>query len=141
MLIYKCQWVQQLNLNLRYSVCNVERGEIILKHSLISSSEIVQISNLDGTLSRFKDQAYVPKPVKENGACIVEEFRPAEREIAQRATNPNVLSGETSNSLVKVMQIFRCSLTPSSALETTYLWAPMVVLFSSTICWRRTNAL
>ncbi|KAI1725443.1 LLGL2 domain-containing protein [Ditylenchus destructor] len=105
-----------------YCVVCLKRGQILAKSNLISSMEIVQISSLDGTLSRFKSvkksirQSFrrKKKPTTENNIenspAAIEDYRPTEREIIQRSSNPNVLGGETPNSLVKAIQFSRCAL-------------------------------
>ncbi|KAI1731938.1 LLGL2 domain-containing protein [Ditylenchus destructor] len=47
----------------------------------------------------------------ENSPAAIEDYRPTEREITQRSSNPNVLGGETPNSLVKAIQFSRCALS------------------------------
>lgn len=37
-----------------YAISSLITRDVLIKHSLLSSQEIVHISNLDGTLSKFK---------------------------------------------------------------------------------------
>lgn len=117
-----------------YAVCSLSRCEVLLVKTLISSLDVVQISNRDGAISRFKS---VKKSIRQSfrrkkrtnlpdqqdiDRKDMSTFHSTEREVVQRKLNPNIHDGETPNSLVKVISFKTCSLSPSNQQPGRYLF-------------------
>ncbi|KAF7639652.1 LLGL domain-containing protein [Meloidogyne graminicola] len=108
-----------------YAICSIIERKVLLVRTLISSSDVIQISSKDNALSRFKSvkksirQSFrrkkaPPSEHQANGVGIAthNNRHRQEREITQRKRNPNALDGETPNSLIKVLNFENCILSP-----------------------------
>uniref|UniRef100_A0A914H1R5 Lethal giant larvae homologue 2 domain-containing protein n=1 Tax=Globodera rostochiensis TaxID=31243 RepID=A0A914H1R5_GLORO len=101
-----------------YVICSPKRREVLLIKTLIPSADVLQLSNMDGPLSRFKSvkksirQSFRKKRCSNNET--VQKFRSTEREIVQRSGNPNIL--------VVKFQICNVSSSSSSDCESQHLF-------------------
>lgn len=107
-----------------YAICSLPKREVLLVKTLLSAMDVVEISNKDSALSRFKSvkksirQSFRRKKrqnpdedsVPEKTIRQSQRFRGNEREIAPRKINPNALDGETPNSLIKTISFKHCNL-------------------------------
>ncbi|KAH7732082.1 lethal giant larvae [Aphelenchoides avenae] len=117
-----------------YAIYSLSAKQALVLKSLISTNEILEISNLDGALSRFKSmkksirqsfrrkkramERHLENPSECDAASsIIDDFRSGERQIACRSANPNVLGGEPPHSLVRVLQFARCSLLEGEPVD------------------------
>ncbi|KAL7075580.1 hypothetical protein ACQ4LE_005223 [Meloidogyne hapla] len=135
-----------------YAVCSIRERKLLLIKTLMSSLDVLQISNKDSALSRFKSvkksirQSFrrkkQPAEQLENGGSIPtqQNRHRQEREITQRKRNPNALDGETPNSLIKILNFETCILSPFNAHPEVYLFvgtqggAVLIHLIRSDVC-------
>uniref|UniRef100_A0A914LUU3 Lethal giant larvae homologue 2 domain-containing protein n=1 Tax=Meloidogyne incognita TaxID=6306 RepID=A0A914LUU3_MELIC len=118
-----------------YAVCSIRERKLLLIKTLMSSQDVLQISNKDSALSRFKSvkksirqsfrrKKQTAEQILENGGVISaqQNRHRQEREITQRSRNPNALDGETPNSLIKILNFETCILSPFNTHQEVYLF-------------------